>query len=497
MKSDAAQVSKRPEEKGRLRPMNAIEYGKDQKSAAAKAAEYGLIAFAGMVVTWHTWLALTRHLWARENNMLLSPTFMKLLNADFWLTIAFLACALLWFAFGHLLGPGVEDRKKAVLKCLRAPECLMILGLFVWYLVTNLAYSDDSNQLVNYMRYELDAGICAVILFPLGRILGFRRMKRFLDVVLHIILASGTVTICIMLFNFFIGNTLTLPNGLTVHAKPTGRIYFGVNENIEAMISLTMSCICLYMFFIHKRRAGRIVYGAVMLPHVMAMLMTGSRACFLALLFTLPAAAALFVWTQADRPDAKRRLVYSLAAFAIGCACILALRSGLSQLCRIITHSKRGLDERDLLQDNGRLKVWNASLYMMMNFSPKQFVFGILKLEIPKHLTPYLSSLYGESKSYAHAHNQILQVGCAQGIPAMIVYAVFLFATGVRGLRILFMEIKRRYKDGLLVIPICLFGMMVVNMVEPFIWLYFSVMGCVFHLMAGMLPDAEKEISRR
>ena len=39
--------------------------------------------------------------------------------------------------------------------------------------------------------------------------------------------------------------------------------------------------------------------------------------------------------------------------------------------------------------------------------------------------------------------------------------------------------------------------MMVVNMVEPFIWLYFSVMGCVFHLMAGMLPDAEKEISRR
>ena len=473
--------------------MKSPQRSSKQNRNGFKIADCILIIFTGLEVTYHTWLALTRHMWAKENSMLQSPTFVKLLNADFYLTVAFLAYVLLWFAVGRFMASDIRNRQKAVLKCFCAPDTILMLALFIWYLVTNLAYSDKTNQLVSYMRYELDAGICAVILFPLGKILGPRKMKRFLDVVFHLILAFSTVAICIMLFNLLSGRKMVLYNTLSVYVKKkTGRVYFGTNENIAAMIGLTMVYICLYLFFIHRHRVGRIIYAVLMFPHVFATLATGSRACFLALLITLPAAAALFVWTHLDRPDARRRLLLFLAAFAVGIICIWVLRSVVALIFK--SSSGNSFSQKSLFKDTGRLPIWNASLHMMID-NAKQFTFGIPKLRIPEYIEKHITQLYGSGSSYAHAHNQILQVGCAQGVPAMFAYIAFLLILAIRSLKIVIMEIKKRSKRGFLVIPICLFGMMLVNMFEPFIWLYFSVMGCVFFLLSGLLYDAEKELS--
>ena len=123
---------------------------------------------------------------------------------------------------------------------------------FIWYMITNLAYSDRSNQFVDYMRYELDAGICAVIMYPLARIIGRRRMKYLFSAMLHLILAFCTVTICVMMFNFFTQRELTLPNGLTVYGKKNGSVYFGVNQNLAAMIGVTMTYVCVFLFIGNK-----------------------------------------------------------------------------------------------------------------------------------------------------------------------------------------------------------------------------------------------------
>ena len=478
--------------------MKSKERDIDQKRSVETIPGTILTVFAGLLVTYHMWLSITRHFWAKENNMLLSPRFVKMLRVDFYAAIVFAACVLIWIVVSHFLMP--EDRRgeKTILKRLCEPDCAMIIGLFIWYMITNLAYSDRSNQFVDYMRYELDAGICAVVMYPLARIIGRRRMKYLLNTVLHLILAFCTVTICVMMFNFFAQRELTLPNGLTVYGKKNGSVYFGVNQNLAAMIGVTMTYVCVFLFFSCKKRIGRIVYGVIMLPHILATLMTGSRACFLALLITVPMAAALFVWTSVDRLEARQRIICAALVFVLGAVCFWFLRSGVAGICRrvVVGASKSGSSfaSKELFKDSGRLPIWGASLHMMVA-NAKQFVFGVPKLDIPQYIEQHQILLYGAGSSYAHAHNQILQVGCAQGVPAMIVFIAFWFIIGIRGLWVLFKGVKQRSRSELVVIPICLFGMMFVNMFEPFVWLFFSAMGCLFHLMGGMLAGAEDKLA--
>ena len=87
-----------------------------------------------------------------------------------------------------------------------------------------------------------------MIMYPLARIIGRRRMKYLFSAMLHLILAFCTVTICVMMFNFFAQRELTLPNGLTVYGKKNGSVYFGVNQNLAAMIGVTMTYVCVFLF---------------------------------------------------------------------------------------------------------------------------------------------------------------------------------------------------------------------------------------------------------
>ena len=469
----------------------------DQKRSIETIPGTVLTVMAGLLVTYHMWLSITRHFWAKENNMLLSPLFVKMLRVDFYAAIAFAGCVLVWVIVSRFLMPEDSRGRTTILKRLCEPDCAMIIGLFIWYMITNLAYSDKANQFADYMRYELDAGLCAVIMYPLARIIGRRRMRYLLEAVLHLILAFCTVTICVMMFNFFAHRELTLPNGLTVYGTKNGSVYFGVNQNLAAMIGLTMTYICFFLVFSRRSLAGRIVYGVVMLPHILATLMTGSRACFLALLITLPMAAALFMWINMDRLESKRRVFWALLIALIVAVCVWFLRPALAEICRriVVGPSKGGgsFASQKLFKDSGRLPIWGASLHMM-TASAKQFVFGVPKLDIPQYIEQHQILLYGTGSTYAHAHNQILQVGCAQGVPAMVVYIIFWFVIGIRGLKVLFTGVMNRRKNALVVVPICLFGMMFVNLFEPYIWLFFSAMGCLFHLMGGMLYGAADEI---
>ena len=89
--------------------MKSKERDIDQKRSVETIPRTILTVFAGLLVTYHMWLSITRHFWAKENNMLLSPRFMKMLRVDFYAAIVFAACVLIWIVVSHFLMP--EDRR--------------------------------------------------------------------------------------------------------------------------------------------------------------------------------------------------------------------------------------------------------------------------------------------------------------------------------------------------------------------------------------------------
>ncbi|MBR4711346.1 MAG: O-antigen ligase family protein [Clostridia bacterium] len=462
------------------------------QAAGRRSPRFGslspLVVFTLIVVIYHLWLSFTRHLWAAENNMLLSPGFMVMLGADFWMVIALLGT--LWItAVVHLSVPELREPLRRTCRRTVSPEWILLCLLFVWFMVTCAVYSTSkTNLILRDWRYVLDAGVCALILLPLGTVLGVRRMRSFLTAVFTVLLIFATAFVLIALFCTFTGRELPLPNGLAIRRSKDGDLYMGVNANIGAGIGLTMVYCCLFLAFM-RRGPMRWVWLTAAVPHLIAVILCNSRGCFLALLFTLPVCAAFAAWDMTEGRRTRSRILVSALAALLAAGLVVGMR--LAAEAWYFPASKGGDgDSESLFHDTGRLYIWPASIRVMTE-NPKQFFFGVPKLSLPNYLSDQMIALFNDDTRYAHAHNMLLQVGCVQGVPAMAVYAATWVITAVRGLRVL-ISARRRNMAGAWVIPLSMCGMIIVNVFEPFIWLYFSIMGCVFFLFGGLLTALDR-----
>lgn len=463
---------------------------------ARRPSPYGpmspLVYFTMAAVIYHMWLSFTRHLWAQENNMVLSQPFMIMLGVDFWVVL--ILVATLWVsAVSRMNVPGQEPTVKRLLRRLLAPEWIMMALLFVWFLVCCAVYSDAKTDLITRdWRYVLDAAVIVLILMPLGMILGVRRTVRFLTTVLLVILTFATCFALVALVCVFSGRELLLPNGLAIRQSVDGDLYMGVNANIGAAIGLTMVYACLFLA-VTRRDVWRWVFAGLAVPHLAVTILCSSRACYLALLVTMPAAAAFSSWYLSKR---LRKLWLRLLIAASAAVLAYLLVWGGRELAAALYFSlkkKPSSGGERLFSDTGRLYIWRATGYLMTE-NPKQFFFGVPKLSYPTHIKRALTAVFGDPrpKGFAHAHNQLIQVGAVQGVPAMAVYFATWVMAAIRSLRVLISRRRREAMPGGWIVPVALLGMAIVNLFEPFVWLYFSAMSCLFYLFCGLLVAVDR-----
>lgn len=478
---------------------------RDAVSDAGRLFRWWALAVAVL----HTWLALTRHIWAAENNMTKSPFFMGMLAADLWLTVGLAGSVVLWVAFSLIFLRSARHAQAPLLRRCLTPEWIIFTVLFLWFIVTLTVYSGRNSLLLAYWHYVIDTGVCALVLLPLGILLGVRRGHRVVRALFLVILGFATAFVSMALVSLFLGIEIKLPNGMFVRLAPNGAVRLGVNTNIGAGICFAMVCASLYLIFTH-RGVARAACCAVMLPHLAYCLLSGSRACFLALLLTLTPAAGMLAWQGTRRlcrsDDAKKRaavrLAVSVLAGVLCCAALLLLRPALMNLLldSLRVRAPKALEqvtkavytEESLTTDSSRSRIWPAVLHIMTQ-NPRQFVFGLPRgYELQNAIKDTLIALYGKGSVIAHAHNQVLQVGARQGVPAMAAYIATLVLTAVRCVRILVSPRKRARLKGCEIIPVCMLGMVFFSIFEPFLWMYFSAMGCVFFLLDGLLIAVDR-----
>ena len=448
-------------------------------------------AGALIAVTLHMWLSIYRYILSPQNNMFVSEPLKVLLNVEKWYVLVWIVAAVAFLIVAHRRCPEVWARFTESIKRLASPEWLILAGLFGWYLVSTASFNAErGNVYKSYDWWLLDMALCVFVLFPLGTMMDRKRVRRWIDIMLHAFMAFTTAVITWMLWHLFRREVIILPSGLAV--EMLGNSFTpGVYYNIGASIGLTVIMIAMYMIA-SKPVPVKIVYGVALIPNLVGTLLTNCRSVFLALMVCVPMMAFFAVWNRlSDKPLQKRALICGAAAIVALCL-LWVVREGVFRMYAATTSADATVEEARSLQGfSGRDKIWAACFKMMFD-SPKRFFIGMPFGDAPSAIESFMTQIYGTGMMVAHAHNIILQVGICLGVPAMLAFLFFLVKMSIRCVRVGLGKGQGQFQ-GAYALPIGLLGMMIVNMAEAYLFFYFSFMACVFFLYCGWILTVDEK----
>lgn len=128
-----------------------------------------------------------------------------------------------------------------------------------------------------------------------------------------------------------------------------------------------------------------------------------------------------------------------------------------------------------------RKKVWKAAIKVIKS-DAVTMIFGVT----PTAVSDALKNIGGLKGNYAHAHNELLQMGVSMGVPMMVLYFVFMISMIIKCVRLGMFEGKDHFQ-GAYMIPVIIASQLVLNLVEAYLFGYFSLMSSLFFLSCGWI----------
>lgn len=407
---------------------------------------------------------------------------------ELWFGLLLAAALLIYLVLIWIRFPASKKRVSRLFGRLRSHEQRFAVGLLVWLIISCLynQIMTGRNLIKAFDWYIFDMAADILLMMPMVCFLGMERGKKAFETTIHVTAGTYSVYTLWALWNVFRLKIITLPSGSQIGMDKQTRLYLGCHYNITGAIAVTMLSLCLYMIS-QKKKAIKICYLIAGLAHLIIVMLSNSRTAFIAGLVMVIVAAFMYCWNRFSVKELRIRIIISAAA-AVCCGAIFwEIRPMTFELFEKVTHFKEILgsdnliteDIRELSGLSGRVKIWAASLKIMFS-SPGAFVFGVSPLRV----TNALMQIGGLKDAFAHAHNQILQVGVSLGVPAMIGYIVFLIRICLRSIQILFGKNVKLFPHAYMV-PIVILCQVVMNATEAYTVAYYSVMGSVFFLFCG------------
>lgn len=138
-------------------------------------------------------------------------------------------------------------------------------------------------------------------------------------------------------------------------------------------------------------------------------------------------------------------------------------------------------DIRKLDAPMNRVEIWRLAL-AIMGSNPIAFIFGVT----PAGVSQAMIDLARNWISFAHAHNEVLQMGASMGVPMMILFVAFLIYMAIKSVRLGMIEGRKLFK-GAYMIPVVFAGYIVLTLPEAYLFGYYSIMSSVFFLFCGWI----------
>ena len=131
---------------------------------------------------------------------------------------------------------------------------------------------------------------------------------------------------------------------------------------------------------------------------------------------------------------------------------------------------------------NGRQRIWECTVRLITG-NPRNALVGV---------TPYrIASILGSMLQWeidVYTHNQILEVGADTGIPAMLIFLVFLLLLAGKSLKLGLAPAKAEEWKQKLPLLILLF-LIIANVMEATLLFYGYLSGGVFMLLCGWICE--------
>ena len=140
---------------------------------------------------------------------------------------------------------------------------------------------------------------------------------------------------------------------------------------------------------------------------------------------------------------------------------------------------------------SGRNRIWKRSVQLIFH-SPKNFMIGVT----PGLLKAAFKNTFDLKRAPDHTHNLYLQVATSLGVPAMLLFIVFLLSLGKRCIRLLLAGEQAAF-EGAWSIQIILLYMILIDLVEPMLFASRCVNLPFFYILAGWIVAMDKRCLKK
>ena len=136
---------------------------------------------------------------------------------------------------------------------------------------------------------------------------------------------------------------------------------------------------------------------------------------------------------------------------------------------------------RKLSDPLNRERVWQSAINVLKS-GPHFFFIGVT----PVGVSVALQELGGLNFEAAHAHNELLQMAVAMGVPMMVLFAAFMIYMTVKSVRLGMIEGREHFR-GAYMVPVMFAGLAVLTLAEAYLFGYFCIMSSLFFLFCGWM----------
>lgn len=437
-----------------------------------------------------------------------------------WASLGLLIAALLYLVFTLLYSETSRKRTTAYLKRFCNIEQIVLLLLLLWTVLSCLI--NQANGIFRYFFVEdwhlYDAVVCILVLFPLSRAIGKEKTKKVVEILIHLCVVTYSVFTIVSLWHIFHLEVLTFPSGNQAGVTAEVQVMLGRHPNLTGMIAVTMLVLCTYMVYSQEReiRALYIFFGVV---HLVIVYLCNSRAILVGTLVFVVYEAFFFTFNALKEKKLHVKLGAGIAVCLVCGFLFWEGRYAAFAIFENITHISEEIEAeqgnivnnirlftatnlsshlknyevnalsvpqnygmRALTNLSGRPEIWMSTLKVMTS-SIRTWFFGVTSYSA----TLALQTIGGLEGEAAHAHNIFLQLGLSLGTPAMILFIAFVVLIAFRCARVVINGDEKGF-----IISGMLLCFIFVNLMEPYLFNYFSIMSCVFFLFSGYILERDK-----
>ena len=367
-------------------------------------------------------------------------------------------------------------------------EHLFIIALFIWFTVDCiLQQCIDGKQYIQKNDWKLFcSAMAAFVFFPFVRVVGLKSSKAVIEQMIHVIVMIYTAFWGWALWQYFHLNFVTFPTGKHLYMVKDRWLEAGMNRNTTAAHSAMMLSLCVFMVVTQHIKI-KTVYLFAALVHIAVVILTGSRTSYIAVVCTIVITVSFGLWKCCwNSTSIIKRIALIVIVFVV-CVIILGwIKKGLFYILFYCVRVKTGriislstaMRSYDSL--SGRKTIWLGTMRMLLS-DPKKFFIGV----IPSEIGNTLVNMGLLKKTAPHCHNVLLEVGASLGVPAMLLYAWFLYSIFSRCKHMICLN-SQQY-EFVWMVSIVLLCLVVIDMAESFLFGPTSANMPIFHMFAGWI----------